>query len=1052
MQPNHDSTGRAQASQSSSWFDYARGAASWASSAIYGVWQVSATLVSWPFTKLGADAYIESRLEDLDPSRRTAPAKAPVVEREISTAPVTESVLPVAPETVSVTASVDVNEQPQSETSEEMIVDELLLESINSQVPGNRLQKQNSVESNASDSDLYIHSDSGNDTDSEAELSDEEHNLVMSGLMAQSLPHTLRHSESNSSTDSEGFDLDASRTRAQTLNTRDLRNLMTKSLRDMNQQQVRAEVKKYNKGLKEEAKLDSGDDSGVEDLDLGDEGEESMLQSLMPTLQNIQSLPQSSSPEDSLRSVLSAAETTNKLVRSDVARELDTTRNNSFISGQLKRKEFKAIPKSEHAELAATFARTLGEVERFNKKVMLEAFNQFMKTYVSRTHRLMPKVVNLARAQRVMLSQPVVQGDFKTMKKHRSMSDDKALLERFSGLVDEVGKAVYAPIYGGKASTWQEQINQLDKVLNKVNSFDKITSKNAGLVAAIQDDLQVMAGQLLDRQEQLKTLRKSDDRKMSVTMKQINAWEADTLAVLEALQSEYEAKAAAKAEKLDGAQKTIHDYQVRKEQKKFKKAFNDVAKLSTKLHSELASRQVAADKEGEIEVQDMVKLVNSHASALSKIVQPFKGGKKRLGETVVARLESQSELAHCSYKVPVRVDGKLHTYTVTYTPAKDFDMTTSEGVVINDPLNLDGRFPCSANRMSKDGQTLVVVEVFDSKEQLVRREVREGTMVPYQEKDEKVRHAMTDKRLLQGVSLVAAANLERYPELDEALSNSEEQEPVDMKMNYVCYLSPDQLRKQGVHENEYMMVQETQEAMDRMSAAPQTLTFGSGTNARSAKVNLQPKMFVFPVNMLGFNGALSTAFRTFELADQINDQAMAKLIGKSREDNGLPGGEVGEYLASEAGQKLAPEARDELIALCRELRSHISYRQYHHAGDRPFYGPWLVDEIVNRIGQGLIDGCKSAKDRTNNANKAIIADACAAHARRKQSPEAPVWSNLTLGKDITSPEMMDNHTNSHIACGALKQQMVSCGLTGYKVDDTAIGMVHPTMYNTLKAS
>ncbi len=268
-----------------------------------------------------------------------------------------------------------------------------------------------------------------------------------------------------------------------------------------------------------------------------------------------------------------------------------------------------------------------------------------------------------------------------------------------------------------------------------------------------------------------------------------------------------------------------------------------------------------------------------------------------------------------------------------------------------------------------------------------------------------------------------------------------------LKATYVCYLSPDQLRKSGIHENEFRMANESKKMLDKLGAEPQTLTFGEGSNARSAKVKLEAKMFVFPINMLGFFPSVAKTIKTFELADQLNLQALHALLGETDQADGLPGGEVGEWLRSPVAQSLPIQQRNELIVLCKELRTLIENKLYHEGGERPFYGPWLVDQITNRLGQGLINGCKSAKDRTNNANKAINADSCVAHVRSQQHPEGSIWHNLRLGKETTSSDMVEHHSTFHLLGGGFRQQKDSCGLSGYKVDPSARGMVDPELYN-----
>ena len=431
-------------------------------------------------------------------------------------------------------------------------------------------------------------------------------------------------------------------------------------------------------------------------------------------------------------------------------------------------------------------------------------------------------------------------------------------------------------------------------------------------------------------------------------------------------------------------------------------------------------------------------------------------GQARLNKKVIDRLERVHPQGVSTYKVPLMVDEELHTFTVCYTPAKDFVLPTGgvDDQVITDPVGFDGHFPCSANRNSEDAQNLVVVEVFDEKGTPIRREVRVGTLVPYLEENDHKRWEITKKRCTQAMTMVAAANHKDLPGFQEVLSmkgRQRQETPVDLPVTYICYLSPDQGRRTGIHENEHKMVVKSKEMLDEISGNPVTLTFGKDRGGRNVDFKVKAKMFVFPVNMLAFNEKLAFCAQTLRLADERNDEAMASLIGSKNDETGCPGGEVGEFLASAAGESLSNDDKEELIARCDELRVIITERLYHHAGGRPFHPAEQVEDICLRIKQGILNGCKSAKDRTNNADKSHIVDCGTAHVRRKKADKGSTWQRLGLGKDVVSPEMALNQTSAHMTCGALRQQRANCGKSGYKVDDTARGQVDKTVYRQLKA-
>ncbi len=768
---------------------------------------------------------------------------------------------------------------------------------------------------------------------------------------------------------------------------------------------------------------------------------------------------------ESLRLIVQQTRKKEKQQKTDIAKQLDPDLRNSHLCKLLKKQ--KSIPFCEHKEVAAAFGQRMSGCS-YDKEQFKAQFLEFITSYQSRPHRLVPALVNLMKVNHVDHSLPVTIEDIESLSETGLVltGPEKDVVEHFIQLSKDVHQLLHCPLLGKKSDSYYGQICKMRALQQRLSLAKEQRSGTSQFSGAIKSDLNTMDCLLNMKLKQVELTRKNDERKYCSAIAQAEAWEADARDALETLKNGYLAEAREAAKGMRPIRKALHGHVVTKKLKVFKKALRTIDDEAKNLrvslkkkqleYSELVNknelRSLDVQELAQTDIPEMVAMIDTHVAALTGILKNFKGGNKQLSENVIDRLENKAPQGVSHYSVPLMVDGQLHSFQVTFTPAKDFVLPLgADDQKISDLIGFQGRFPCSANRNSEDAQNLTVVEVHDEQGVLVRREVRVGTLVPYLIEDDIERYRITEKRCTQALTMLAAANRDVLGGLNSKVQNEAGQvEPVDLPFSYVCYLSPDKARdKTGLHEDEYQMVNESRAMLKTMSENPRKLTFGIGEEACSETYNVKPKMFVFPVNMLGFNEFLATAARTFTLADEVNDESMKTLIGKGNNESGEPAGEVGEFLASAAGRSLSSLEREELIELCDEFRNVITNRLYHHAGTRPFYPSWLVEQISLRTKQGLLNGCKSAKDRTNNANKSHIVDSCTAHVRKQLSCEGTAWQRLALGKDLSSPEMSQNQTVSHVTCGGLKQQWANCGKAGYKVDGTARGTVDLAVYKVL---
>ena len=278
-------------------------------------------------------------------------------------------------------------------------------------------------------------------------------------------------------------------------------------------------------------------------------------------------------PEQSLRMITRSANISAKRNRSGMAKALDITHSGSPLLVLLKNT---SLPASEYQECAAALVRHLDgracRVKQLNK-----IFSDFIATYQSRTHRLVPALARYADGKGIARSQPMGVEDLDRLGASNRLfiGDDQSSFRRFSAFVVKAHDLCYSPVHGVDANSYYDQAQAAKGLLQELA---ELKSQHAGaLMECLQSDLETMKHKLNMRVKLAETILESDERKCSNTLAQAEAWEEDVIGVIDELEQDYLAWAKRKAKGLSRIQNNIHNKSVANRRRQYNKARGTVA-------------------------------------------------------------------------------------------------------------------------------------------------------------------------------------------------------------------------------------------------------------------------------------------------------------------------------------------------------------------------------------------------------------------------------------------------------------------------------------------
>lgn len=135
------------------------------------------------------------------------------------------------------------------------------------------------------------------------------------------------------------------------------------------------------------------------------------------------------------------------------------------------------------------------------------------------------------------------------------------------------------------------------------------------------------------------------------------------------------------------------------------------------------------------------------------------------------------------------------------------------------------------------------------------------------------------------------------------------------------------------------------------------------------KITVDVAAFNFGVNEL----ALGSLKLGHGISDNINQEALRKLLGKNLSPDAAPGGWVGQYLANN------PKNAVRVSMLARQLKTIIADKAHHHDGGEPYKAAMRIGLLSHEIGIVPCWNCKSGKDRTGMLDVEMKREAAAVH-------------------------------------------------------------------------
>ncbi|MCL6269046.1 hypothetical protein M3P05_03705 [Sansalvadorimonas sp. 2012CJ34-2] len=778
----------------------------------------------------------------------------------------------------------------------------------------------------------------------------------------------------------------------------------------------------------------------------------------------------------------SLAKADTELHRSDMEKKLNVHNTTSKLSKILK--SATGVPEDEHPEVARAVAARLNGASCTSEELR-QHVTAVLTSHVSRTQKLAPSLVEAIRRQPGTISHlPFRRCDIDQMDDAAIVPSEKErqAVKDFAPLLDETQNLIFRPVLGANSGSYAGQIAEVEKAISELHDMqlklenpEDLTyyvmpgekghnddSWDQPIRNAVHQDIMAMKGQLEEKKEQLEIIQRNDPRTVENLMAQASKWSQAAHEAIDNGRTAYDQKIekASKASKriLRGAMILVRK-KLENERPDFDSAKEQVTGMVTALNGEYQGQGG--------ELPTMIQDLDAYVKGLEKICKEVKS-KDYLESQIVDMMENQSPPKKSVHELPLIIEGKLYKYTVEYTPMREM-LLRAEGPAPQgdcNPLALTGFTP-SQNRDSEHAQNLTCVVVKDPDGEVIRRELRVGSLVPIPKriKKRKDRDAIAEKRMNEALVGLVTNNQANIPGLAEALQGRQE-DPIELPFTYLCFLSPDKLRhKTGFHEDEYLMAKEASEMLEKLEGKEKELEFlDSRGVSHKVRFKFKPRMYIFPVNQLAFSKLRHLA-RPFELTDRLNKKAMEGLIGATEDKQGMPGGDAGEFIHSAHWELLSGLEKENFLALCKEHRRSIESKSYHHGGTRAFYDIWLVDQICQIMHAPLMGGCKSAKDRTNNVYKSNVVDCCEADVRMKtareveearkssheqdddtSSKKTSPTDRLTLMPHMTTEERIQNQTVAHVVYGGLQQQNNNCGKYGYKVEDTTLAEVDPYTY------
>ncbi len=238
--------------------------------------------------------------------------------------------------------------------------------------------------------------------------------------------------------------------------------------------------------------------------------------------------------------------------------------------------------------------------------------------------------------------------------------------------------------------------------------------------------------------------------------------------------------------------------------------------------------------------------------------------------------------------------------------------------------------------------------------------IRHGVLSPYELKansEERSQGALNRAR-----EVVTAALYLQPDKLAQALAGK----TVELPLTSTSLLTPVDIGAS----TEKSQLDDQVAAWKSISATPMILNIRNERGEMvPATIKVDVAAFNFGVNEL----ALGLLKFGHGISDNVNQDALHKLLGDNLSPDAPPKGWVGQYLAT------GPKNADRIIMLAAQLKTILSQKTHHNDGGEPYKAAMRIALLSYEIGVTPCWNCKSGKDRTGMLDVEIKREAAAIH-------------------------------------------------------------------------